>query len=106
MQATTDIGTRIEPQRQRRSGSLVYGITLALWAVLAVSILIGPDSVTSFWAWSQALHPLLRGVVWVVFLPWMAALAMWESAWAVWVKVGAIAVVAWATTFAVSPRME
>jgi hypothetical protein len=103
MQATASVGAPVE-RTHDRPRSLVHGITLALWAVLAFSVVFGPDAVTSFWQWSQAQHPLLRGIGWVVFLPWMTALAAWESTWALWVRMSVVGVVAWATTFAVSPR--
>lgn len=45
-----------------------------------------------------------RRVVWVLLLPWMAGLAIWESSRVLWVKLTMIAGLAAATLYMFLPR--
>jgi len=42
--------------------------------------------------------------MWFVLLPWMAALAIWESSWGILVKLTVIAGIAWANLYMFIPR--
>lgn len=57
---------------------VVFG---ALWIAFGVGLIWSQGSVDAAWDWVRALPLILQGVVWVLFLPVMAGLWIWETSW-------------------------
>ena len=82
-------------QEGRRIVAIAWLIIMVTgWAILGVMLMTSPGTVDRFWEWSRDLPLVLQVVVWIVLLPWMVAIAIWESDWATGLRVSAISVAA------------
>ena len=58
--------------------SLVF---VVLWAGFVSALVVNPMWLDILWDWVQALPFATKIIVWVLFLPIMATLWIWESDW-------------------------
>ena len=73
-----------------------------LWIGLAFTMIVNPVLLDQMWNWARALPLWQEIIVWVLFLPIMVGLWIWESSWSVLGRlVGFAAIVGW-TALAVS----
>ena len=73
-----------------------------LWIGFAIALMVDRAWLDLLWRWAQTLPTAARIGVWVVFLPIPVGLWIWESSWAVLVRLLAMGgMVIW-TTLAVS----
>lgn len=73
-----------------------------LWAGFAIALLVNREWLDLLWNWAHALHPVVEVVVWVLFLPIMTGLWIWESSWSAFVRLLAFAGIFGWTLLAVS----
>jgi len=81
-----------------------YAITIfaILWVGFTIALLVNPEWLDLLWKWVRALPSVAQIMVWVVFLPIMVGLWIWESSWPPFVRLLAFAgIVVW-TVLAVS----
>lgn len=64
----------------------VFGLSTAIGVAFAYYLFADPTRLTMVWEWTRSLPLLVQLVVWLLFLPWMAALWIWTLPWAVPVK--------------------
>ena len=77
-------------------------IFVVLWGGFAIALVVNREWLDVLWNWLQALLSVSRIIVWVLFLPIMLGLWIWESTWPVLGRlVGFIGIVVW-TLVAVS----
>jgi len=77
-------------------------IFLMLWVGFAIALVVNRESLDLLWNWVRALPSVVEIIVWVLFLPIMAGLWVWESSWPALVSLLAFAgIIAW-TLLAVS----
>ena len=77
-------------------------IFVMLWAGFAIALVVNREWLDLLWNWVRALPSVVEIIVWVVFLPIMAGLWVWESSWPVLVRLLAFAgIIVW-TLLAVS----
>jgi hypothetical protein len=73
-----------------------------LWIGFAIALLVNPEWLDLLWNWVRALPSVAEILVWVLFLPIVVGLWIWESSWPVLSRLLALAgVVIW-TLLAVS----
>jgi hypothetical protein len=60
---------------------LVFVLFAGLWAVFAFALIASQGSLDAAWQWIRDLPLLLQGVVWLLFLPVVLGLWIWESGW-------------------------
>jgi len=73
-----------------------------LWIGFAVALIENREWLDLLWDWVKALPPVAEITVWVLFLPIMVGLWIWESSWSDLVRLLAFAgIVGW-TLLAVS----
>jgi hypothetical protein len=73
---------------------LAMGAVVLLWALFAIAAVVSPGVLTDIWAEVETLPFALRIVVWVVALPWMLGLAIWQGSWPDLVRFALIAALA------------
>ena len=56
-------------------------IFVILWIGFALALIINRQWLTELWVWVGALPVVLRTIIWVLFLPIMVGLWIWESSW-------------------------
>jgi hypothetical protein len=81
-----------------------YAIVIfaVLWIGFAIALLVNPQWLDSLWTGVRALPTLAEILVWVLFLPIMVGLWVWQSSWPVLVRLLAFAGLAGWTALAVS----
>ena len=73
-----------------------------LWVGFAIALVVNREWLGSLWNWVGALPSLVEIIVWLIFLPIMVVLWIWESTWHTLVRLLAFAgIVVW-TLLAVS----
>ena len=65
---------------------ILFGIFAVLWAAFGVALVASQGSLDSAWAWIGSLPWLLQGLVWLLFLPVMAGMWVWQSTWPLLVR--------------------
>lgn len=61
----------------------IYAILIfvALWAGFVTAMVVNQAWLDVLWDWMQALPFVTKIIVWILFLPIMAMLWIWESDW-------------------------
>ena len=81
-----------------------YAIVIfaVLWVGFAIALAVNREWLDVLWNWVRALPLVAEIIVWVLFLPGMVGLWIWESSWPALVRLLAFAgIVGW-TLLAVS----
>lgn len=73
-----------------------------LWAGFVIALFVNREWLDMLWNWVQALPSVAKTTVWVLFLPNMVALWIWESSWSGLVRLLAFAGILGWTLLAVS----
>ena len=77
-------------------------IFVVLWVSFFIALVVNREWLDMLWNWTQALNLVPKIIVWMVFLPIMVGLWIWESSWpALGRWVGFAGIVTW-TLMAVS----
>ncbi len=77
-------------------------IFVMLWVGFVIALVVNREWLDVLWNWAQALPLVPKILVWVVFLPIMVGLWIWESSWPTLGRlVGFTSIVGW-TLLAVS----
>ena len=83
-------------------GTYAIVIFAILWVGFAIALVVNPEWLDLLWNWVRALPSVAEIIVWVLFLPIMVGLWIWESSWPALVRLLAFAgIVVW-TFLAVS----
>jgi hypothetical protein len=77
---------------------------LAVWLVFVVLLIASPLTLAEVWLWIGDLPVAARGLVTLVFLPWVLALAAWFSQLDDWLRIAAVAGLAVVSIVAFLPR--
>ena len=73
-----------------------------LWLGLAVALFVNREWLDLLWNWVRALPFVAEVIIWLLFLPIMVGIWIWESSWPAFVQLLAFAgIVGW-TLLAVS----
>jgi hypothetical protein len=77
-----------------------------LWVGFAIALVVNREWLDLLWNWVRALPSVAEIIVWVLFLPIMVGLWIWESSWPALVRLlGFAGIVAW-TLLAVSSLLR
>ena len=60
---------------------VVFVVFAVLWIGFAYALIASQGSLDAAWQWIRGLPLILQGVVWLLFLPVVAGLWIWESGW-------------------------
>ncbi|HEY3218929.1 MAG TPA: hypothetical protein VGK15_07565 [Candidatus Limnocylindria bacterium] len=73
-------------------GFLVFAV---IWAAFGAAIVVRQGSIDEAWQWTRSLPLLVQGLVWLLFLPVMAGLWIWETTWPIVLRLVLVAGLAW-----------
>ena len=79
---------------------------VAIWIGLGAYYLITLDATATIMNWVADQALIVQIGVWIVFLPVMVAVAIWESALDLWIRVTALAGCLFWTTYGLYPRKD
>ncbi|MFC2030574.1 hypothetical protein ACFLWA_07600 [Chloroflexota bacterium] len=83
-------------------GAYAIVILAILWGGFAITLVVNREWLDLLWNWVRALPTVAEIIVWVLFLPIMTGLWIWQSSWPALVRLLAFAgIVVW-TLLAVS----
>jgi hypothetical protein len=66
---------------------VLFVVFAMLWAAFAAAMVWSQGSLDQVWQAVRDLPLILQGVVWVLLLPVMAGLWIWETSWALLIRV-------------------
>jgi hypothetical protein len=81
-----------------------FGIFVFLWAAFAVGIVASQGSVDATWEWIRGLPIVIQALVWLLFLPVVAGLWIWETGWPLAARLVLVGGLAVATLYIFAPR--
>ncbi len=71
-------------------------IFVVLWVGFIIALVMNREWLDVLWNWAQALPLVPKIIVWVIFLPIMVGLRIWESSWSTLGRfMGFIGIVSW-----------
>jgi hypothetical protein len=79
-------------------------IMVGAWAVFFTLLVAAPEALDEIWAWVTGLPLAAEIVMWVLLLPWLVGLAVWQSDWSPLARVLVLALVAGGWILASLPR--
>jgi hypothetical protein len=60
---------------------ILFAIFAVMWAGFAVALIWSHGSLDAAWQWVRSLPLIIQGMVWLLFLPVMFGLWVWETTW-------------------------
>ena len=66
---------------------VLFIIFLVLWVAFGVALVWSQGSLDEAWRWVGSQHIVIQAVLWVLFLPVMAGLWVWETTWPFLVRI-------------------
>jgi hypothetical protein len=60
---------------------VLFAVFALLWIGFGIALVWSQGSLDAAWAWTRSLPLLLQGVLWLLFLPVMVGLWIWETTW-------------------------
>jgi hypothetical protein len=82
----------------------MFGVFLILWVAFAAALIFNHGALDTVWHWLLGLPLILKVILWVLFLPVMVGLWIWESDWALWLRLLLVIVIAVGNLAAFSPK--
>ena len=77
---------------------------VASWIAFAVLAVASPETLNDLWGWVRGVPLAAEILLWALMLPWMLALAIWESSWEEWLRILLVVSVAGAWSLVSIPR--
>lgn len=65
---------------------VAFVLFAVIWAAFGWALVASQGSLDTAWQWSRGLPLIVQGLVWLLFLPIMAGLWIWETTWALVVR--------------------
>jgi hypothetical protein len=60
---------------------ILFGIFAVLWVAFGAALVLSQGSLDASWHWIRTLPLIVQGLVWVLFLPVVVGLWIWETSW-------------------------
>ena len=69
----------------------IFLMSIGVTGAFVYYLVTDPSRLAELWTWTRSLNILLQGVIWLLFLPWMIALAFWVAPW--WMPIRLVLVI-------------
>jgi hypothetical protein len=76
------------------TGGLAFAVFALLWVGFGAALIWSQGSLDASWQWIRALPFLVQGIVWLLFLPVVVGLWIWETAWPLVVRLALVVALA------------
>ena len=83
---------------------LFFILMVGLWGAFIALAFASPETLNEVWRWAGDLWWPLQIVVWVLFLPWMIGLWVWQTDWSFGMRTAIVALLAVGWSAASFPR--
>jgi hypothetical protein len=81
----------------------VFIIAVLLWVAFGVLLLLRQGDLSELWAAFRGQAWVLQGLEFLIFLPWAAALWLWNTPWELWFRALLVIGLAWASLYLLNP---
>jgi hypothetical protein len=81
----------------------VFTLFTLLWAGFIAALLFRREMLTGLWQSIRRQHLLVQLLIWLLFLPLVAGLWIWQSRWPLWLRLVLVAGLAWWNVFMFYP---
>jgi hypothetical protein len=82
----------------------VFILFTLLWLAFVASLLFKREMLKNTWQSIRKLHLLIQLILWLLFLPVMLGLWIWQTSWALWLRLILVAGLAWWNVYVFFPR--
>jgi hypothetical protein len=76
--AATGVGNTISLLADHGVLFLIFGV---LWIAFAVALVASQGTLNDAWHWVGSQHILVQAAIWLLFLPVMAGMWVWQTSW-------------------------
>jgi hypothetical protein len=83
---------------------LIFTLFTVLWIAFAAALVFSPGTLNGLWHRTCQLPLVIQGVVWLLFLPLMIGLWMWERTWSLPIRLILIIGIGVANVYMFVPR--
>lgn len=73
---------------------VLFVVFAVLWVAFGAAVIWSQGSLDAAWQWVRSLPLLLQGLVWLLFLPVVIGLWVWETTWPLIVRLVLVAGIA------------
>jgi hypothetical protein len=73
---------------------LLFIVMVGLWGAFIALAFASPESLSSIWSWTTELWWPLKVALWILLLPWMIGLVVWQAEWSFAARTAVILVLA------------
>jgi hypothetical protein len=80
------------------------GLFAFLWLAFLAALIFDPERLDTIWLWFRELPVIGQAVGWLLLLPLVVGLVIWQAPWAPWIRVTLIVLVALANAIAFAPK--
>ena len=82
----------------------IFAVFAVLWATFAAALVWSQGSLDQTWEWIRGLPLVVQGVVWLLFLPVVAGLWVWETTWPLVMRLVLVGGVGFVNLYAFLPK--
>ncbi len=82
----------------------VFTVFTLLWIAFAGALLFRRETLKNTWQSIRRLPLLVQLLLWLLFLPVMLGLWIWQTSWPLWLRLVLVAGLAWWNVFVFFPR--
>jgi hypothetical protein len=83
----------------------VFALFTLLWLAFAAALLLQRERLATTWQSIRRLPLLIQLTLWLLFLPLMLGLWIWNTSWPGWLRLVLVAGIAWWNVFVFFPRL-
>ena len=80
-----------------------FGILTVLWLAFLAALVFNRALLDAAWQTFRGWPLVLQGIIWLLALPVVAGLWIWETTWPMWVRLILVLGLAWVTVYTFFP---
>ena len=83
----------------------VFTVFTFLWLAFVAVLLFNRERLKNVWQSIRSLPLLVQLILWLLFLPVMLGLWIWQTSWPLWLRLILVASLAWWNVYVFFPRL-
>ncbi|HEX9416899.1 MAG TPA: hypothetical protein VF895_09370 [Gaiellaceae bacterium] len=89
------------PEHKPETRSPSQPLMVLVWIAFIALMAFDAATLDRIWSWLRGLPLAAEIVLWIVALPWVLGLAVWQASWDTWIRVVVILLLAlfWSSIF-------
>ncbi len=104
--AATQITSGPQARIPEFSGLAWFTLMVGMWSAFSTLLIVSPETLEDIWNWLTGLPLAAEIVMWILLLPWVLGLAVWQSSWEEWLRLLIVALLGAGWTVASKPRVK